>query len=223
MWFMPSPRFWRSHRGTRTPQLAVDSNIRSTSVENVAEDTQTSPLRWRLAEDESVSDALFPDETVAQRHVGTGEYRGMEFLHVNAKRVINEVPNSSRMPFRFTINPYRGCSHACSYCLGGDTLVLMGDSSTKPISELVAGDEIYGTRRVGSHRRFVRTHVLDSWATVKAAYRVCLQDGTELIASGDHRFLTNLGWKHVIGDARGPGCRPVSYTHLRAHETGRNL
>ncbi len=34
---------------------------------------------------------------------------------------------------------------------------------------------------------------------VEAAYRVTLEDGTELIASGDHRFLTERGWKHVTG------------------------
>ena len=29
-----------------------------------------------------------------------------------------------------------------------------------------------------------------------------LEDGTELVASGDHRFLTRRGWKHVTGQMR---------------------
>jgi DNA repair photolyase len=55
-----------------------------------------------------------------ERVRGTGEFRGMEFIHVNAKSIINEVP-SSPLPFRFTINAYRGCSHACTYCFARPT------------------------------------------------------------------------------------------------------
>ena len=69
---------------------------------------------------------LFPPESLVERHVGTGEYRGLEFLQVNAKRVINEVPKASRMPFRYTINAYRGCSHACSYCFARPTHDYLG-------------------------------------------------------------------------------------------------
>jgi DNA repair photolyase len=70
-----------------------------------------SALRWKLTDDDGGQPELF-DERVP----GTRELAGLEFLHVRAKRVINRVPDASRMPFRFTINPYRGCSHACVYC-----------------------------------------------------------------------------------------------------------
>jgi DNA repair photolyase len=43
------------------------------------------------------------------------------FYEVRAKSALNKVPNSSRMPFRWTINPYRGCSHGCSYCFARPT------------------------------------------------------------------------------------------------------
>ena len=78
-------------------------------------------FRWKLADDDGGQPALFADDELVHRHVGTGEYRGLEFLHVNTKRIINEVPNASRMPFRFTINAYRGCSHACLYCFARPT------------------------------------------------------------------------------------------------------
>ena len=78
-------------------------------------------FRWRLADDDGGQPALFADDELVDRHVGKGEYRGLEFLHVNTKRIINEVPNASRMPFRFTINAYRGCSHACAYCFARPT------------------------------------------------------------------------------------------------------
>jgi DNA repair photolyase len=37
----------------------------------------------------------------------------MTFLEVEAKTALNRVRG---MPFPWSINPYRGCSHACSYC-----------------------------------------------------------------------------------------------------------
>jgi DNA repair photolyase len=85
-------------------------------------------LRWRLVDDESDADqgALFNGDDLVEHHVGTGEFRGMEFLHVNARTIINEVPASSRMPFRYTINVYRGCSHACAYCFARPTHEYLG-------------------------------------------------------------------------------------------------
>ncbi|MGO9659871.1 MAG: radical SAM protein [Acidimicrobiales bacterium] len=81
-------------------------------------------FRWPL-EDEDAEGRLF-DGPGADRHVGRGEYRGLEFLHVNARTIINRVPPSSRMSFRYTINAYRGCSHACTYCFARPTHEFLG-------------------------------------------------------------------------------------------------
>jgi DNA repair photolyase len=43
------------------------------------------------------------------------------FYEVRAKSILNRVPAASQMPFRWTINPYRGCSHACKYCFARPT------------------------------------------------------------------------------------------------------
>jgi DNA repair photolyase len=83
------------------------------------------PLRWALAENEA-GGTLFADERLAERHVGRGAYAGMEFLHVNARTIINTVPPESLMPFRHTINAYRGCSHACVYCFARPTHDYLG-------------------------------------------------------------------------------------------------
>jgi DNA repair photolyase len=136
-----------------------------------------------------------PGATV--RTFDTPAFAGLTFYEIRAKSIINQVPGASRVPFEWTINPYRGCSHACSYCLGADTPVLMADGSTRPIADLRAGDAVYGTAGVGTSRRYVPTTVLDHWSTGKPAYRVTLEDGTRLMASGDHRFLTRRGWRHV--------------------------
>jgi DNA repair photolyase len=150
----------------------------------------------------------------------TPEFRGIEFIEVEAKSVINRVPGTF-LPFNWTINPYRGCSHACVYCHSGETPVLLGDGTTRPIADLNVGDEIYGTERRGVCRRYVKTHVLAHWRTVKPAYRTTLEDGTELVTSGDHRFLSDRGWKYVIGADQGPGHRPFLTTNNKLLGTGR--
>jgi len=164
-------------------------------------------LRWQVVdgEQEPSQQALFD---LPEREIGTGEFRGLEFLHVRARSIINTVSPKSPVPFQYTINAYRGCSHACSYCAAGDTPILMADGRTKPLGAVRPGDRVYGTERRGVYRRYVITDVLDHWSTVKPAYRVTLEDGTELVASGDHRFLSDRGWKHVTGTEWGHLCRP---------------
>lgn len=50
------------------------------------------------------------------RTVQTPEFRGVTFHEVRAKSALNKVPGESAMPFRWTVNPWRGCTHACFYC-----------------------------------------------------------------------------------------------------------
>jgi DNA repair photolyase len=186
-------------------------------------------MRWdhlRL-DDQSAADAetgegdtLFPqarrdvalpliERGAVARTFDTPGFRGMTFFEVQAKSVVNRVPEASRMPFRWTINPYRGCQHSCVYCCRGETPILLADGRTKPLVEVGVGDQIYGTVKSGFYRRYAITTVLAHWSTVKPAYRVVLEDGTQLVCSGDHRFLTERGWKHVIGtEWGGPLQRP---------------
>lgn len=163
-------------------------------------------FRWRLADEETGGQpALFGVDGLTGPQRGTGRLSGLEFLHVTAKRILNEVPAASRMPFRWTINVYRGCSHACAYCLAGDTRVLLASGRTKQLARLKVGDRVYGTVRNGRTREYVPTAVLAHWQTEKPAFRVELAGGTTLVASGDHRFLTSRGWRRV--DVLAPGER----------------
>ncbi|GAA2872645.1 radical SAM protein [Actinoplanes cyaneus] len=136
-----------------------------------------------------------PGATV--RTFDTPGFAGMTFYEIRAKSLINRVPGASRVPFEWTVNPYRGCSHACTYCLSGDTPILMADGSTRRLAEIRPGDSVMGTMGAGPHRRYVPTTVLDHWATSKPSFRVTLSDGTRLVSSGDHRFLTDRGWRYV--------------------------
>jgi len=167
-------------------------------------------VRWDNLTVEHEDGARLPSfkEPAVVRTFEAPEALGTRFYEVRARSAINQVPKRSRMPFRFTINPYRGCAHACTYCSSGDTPILMADGRPKPLAEVRPGDAIYGTVWSGSYRRYVTTRVHDHWGTRKQAYRITLEDGTELIASGDHRLLTNRGWKHVTGAEQGRLRRP---------------
>jgi DNA repair photolyase len=167
-------------------------------------------VRWDNLTIEAQEGTALPGyrEPAIVRHFDAPEALDTRFYEVRAKSALNRVPERSRMPFRWTINPYRGCSHACAYCLGPDTPILMADGRTRLLEHLSPGDRIVGTEVRGRYRRYVTTEVLAHWATIKPAYRVTLEDGTELVASGDHRFLTNRGWKFVTGSEQGADHRP---------------
>jgi DNA repair photolyase len=144
----------------------------------------------------------------------------MTFYEIQAKSIISRVPAASRVPFDWTINPYRGCSHACVYCQVGDTPILMSDGRTKPLAEVRVGDELLGTVRVGGRRRYTATRVLAHWSTTKPAWRVRLTDGTELTASADHRYLTDRGWSYVAASHAVGGPRRVLVPAARLMGTG---
>jgi DNA repair photolyase len=64
---------------------------------------------------------LFSRAAVVTRTFDTPGFRGITFHEIQARSIISKVPEASRMPFRWTINPYRGCSHACVYCFARNT------------------------------------------------------------------------------------------------------
>ncbi|QNP66274.1 Rv2578c family radical SAM protein [Streptomyces genisteinicus] len=81
-------------------------------------------MRWDdLAEDPAVNgeSALFGASAVTTRTFDSPEFRGVTFHEVRARSILNRVPGASRMPFEWTVNPYRGCTHACVYCFARRT------------------------------------------------------------------------------------------------------
>jgi DNA repair photolyase len=61
-----------------------------------------------------------------ERVVGRGAYQGLQFVHVEARRLINRLRSPTPRAFRFTVNAYRGCSHACTYCFARPTHEYLG-------------------------------------------------------------------------------------------------
>jgi DNA repair photolyase len=80
-------------------------------------------VRWSNLSLEAEESARLPgyrDEAVV-RHFDAPDAVPTRFYEVRAKTILNRVPNASQMPFRWTINPYRGCTHACVYCFARPT------------------------------------------------------------------------------------------------------
>jgi len=80
-------------------------------------------VRWNnltLTDDEQRRLPGYRDEAVVRRF-DAPEALDTRFYEVSARSILNRVPEKSQMPFRWTINPYRGCTHACVYCFARPT------------------------------------------------------------------------------------------------------
>ncbi len=166
-------------------------------------------MRWDAQKVERERGRSLPGLDVERvRTFDAPEALGINFHEVRAKSALNKVPGDY-LPFNYTVNAFRGCVHACPYCLVGDTPILTADGRVKQLADLEIGERIYGTTKGPTYRHYAITEVLAHWETEKEAYRVTLEDGTELVAGGDHRFLSRRGtWKHVVGAQNGPFQRP---------------
>jgi DNA repair photolyase len=124
-------------------------------------------MRWdslRLAGDRLTGDAgqqeLFSRAAVVTRTFDTPGFRGITFHEIHARSLISKVPEASRVPFRWTINPYRGCSHACVYCFARNTHTYLDldsghDFDTQIVVKVNAPDvlrrELTSARWTGEH------------------------------------------------------------------------
>lgn len=87
-----------------------------------------------------MADTLFE---LRRRTFDTPQFRGVEFIEVESKSILNKVPGN-RLPFNWTINPYRGCTHACTYCFARATHTFLDmdagkDFETKIVVKVNAG------------------------------------------------------------------------------------
>ncbi len=85
-------------------------------------------MRWDNLTTEAEEAARLPGyrEPAIVRRFDAPEALDVRFYEVRAKSALNRVPEKSRMPFRYTVNPYRGCTHACVYCFARPTHEYLG-------------------------------------------------------------------------------------------------
>ncbi|KDA05452.1 DNA repair photolyase [Microbacterium sp. CH12i] len=117
-------------------------------------------MRWQGQTVDDADAAALPgleNRTGIVRTVTTPEFAGMTFHEVLSKTALNKVPAASRMPFAWTINPYRGCSHACVYCFARGTHEYLdldggGDFDSQIVVKVNVAETLQKELRRGSWR-----------------------------------------------------------------------
>lgn len=129
----------------------------------------------------------------SRRVVGKGEYRSLTFHEVESKSLINRVPESSQVPFRYTINPYRGCSHACTYCFARPTHEYLGfDIGDDFDSQIVVKTNAVALARAET--------VPGRWA----GHRIAMGTNTDPYQKAEGRYRLTRGIVEVLTERRNP-------------------
>ncbi len=128
-----------------------------------------------------------------EREIGTGEFRGLEFLHVRAKKIINEIGPKSPVPFRYTINAYRGCSHACLYCFARPTHEYLGLDPASDFDRVIV----------------VKTNAIERLRAELAPSRwrgehIAMGTNTDPYQRAEGKYRLTRGIVEVLGETRNP-------------------
>ena len=85
-------------------------------------------VRWADQDIEGEAQKQLPGyaEPATVRRFRAPDALDIRFMEVRAKSALNRVPRASRVPFNWTVNPYRGCTHACVYCFARPTHEFLG-------------------------------------------------------------------------------------------------
>ena len=150
-----------------------------------------SEFRWITTDGPDKRPALF--DAVVERRVGRGAYRGLEFLLVESRSVINRVPNPGILPFTHTINAYRGCSHACTYCFARPShdylgLDIAGDFDTKIVVKINAPEVVRHETAPGR------------WA----GHPIAMGTNTDPYQQAEGKFKLTRGIVEVLAERRNP-------------------
>jgi DNA repair photolyase len=146
-----------------------------------------SSLRWSLAGTEQQGSLL--DDDVDP----TRELREVEYLHVRARTIISEVPRASRMPFRYTINPYRGCSHACTYCFARPTHEYLGLNGLDDFERRIVV-------KVNAVQRLAAELARPSWG----GEHIAMGTNTDPYQQAEGRYKLTRGILEKLAEARNP-------------------
>jgi DNA repair photolyase len=138
-------------------------------------------VRWDTLTESADDQQPLPgyrDDAVVRRF-DAPEALDMRFYEVHARSALNRVPAQSQVPFDWTVNPYRGCSHACVYCFARPTHTYLGFDAgrdfEREIVVKVNAPEVL--RRELARPSWSREHVAlgtntDPYQWVEARYRL---------------------------------------------------
>ncbi len=153
-------------------------------------------MRWENLSVEDEERAQLPGyrEEAVVRHFEAPDAISTRFYEVRAKSILNPVPEASRMPFRWTINPYRGCSHACVFCFARPTHTYLGLNAGRDFErEIVV--------KVNAPERLRAELAKRSWR----GEHIALGTNTDPYQWVEGRYKLMRGiWEAMI-DARNPG------------------
>jgi DNA repair photolyase len=129
---------------------------------------------------------------IARKTFDTPEFRGITFIETEAKSIINRVPGGA-LPFDWTINPYRGCSHACTYCFARPTHAYLDmdagrDFETKIVVKVNAPEVL---RRELAAKRWQGEHI-------------AMGTGTDPYQRAEGRYRLMRGIMEALIDHRNP-------------------
>jgi DNA repair photolyase len=138
-------------------------------------------VRWENLTIDGGEQAALPgySEPATVRHFDAPEALDTRFYEIRARSALNRVPEKSKMPFRWTVNPYRGCSHGCCYCFARPTHTYLGFGAgrdfEKEIVVKVNAPEVL--RAELARRSWTREHVAmgtntDPYQWVESRYRL---------------------------------------------------
>jgi DNA repair photolyase len=142
-------------------------------------------------------ETLFPEpevkgiERLARDAAPLLEKREAEYLSIEARSVLNRC-SSPRMPFTWTINPYRGCEFGCRYCYARYTHEFMGLSRWEDFEE-----KIYVKRDAA------RTLARELTPEHLAGQSIALGTATDPYQPAERRYRVTRSLLAILAAARG--------------------
>jgi DNA repair photolyase len=128
---------------------------RSAVIDKSSNMRSNNSMRW-AGQGVDVDDGALPglQRIGFVRSVRTPQFEGITFHEVLCKSALNKVPQASILPFHYTVNGYRGCSHACRYCFARPTHEYLDlDSGNDFDTQVVVKTNVAEVLRRELHRR----------------------------------------------------------------------
>src|SRR5438309_12086894 len=127
-----------------------------------------------------------------RRTFDTPEFRGIEFIESECKTIINSVPGNA-LPFNWTINPYRGCSHACTYCFARPTHTYLDMNAGRDFESRIVV-KVNAVERVRAELAPAR------WA----GHHIAMGTNTDPYQRCEGKYRLTRGIVEVLAEARNP-------------------